>query len=163
MNNQNLVDTPAFNDQNAAAENAAPSFNDNNQFNNQVPQFNNQAPQFNNQAPQFNGQVPQYNQNANYGQPQYNQTPVYVNPVNEKKDPETLGGWIGVLLLSLIPCVNIIMLFVWAFGNWKPSLKNYARAQLIIVAVIVVLYIIAFVVFGAAVTSLISDLLYYSF
>lgn len=51
------------------------------------------------------------------------------SPVNEHV---TTGGWFGRILLSYIPIVGIIMLFVWAFGNTQQkSLQTWARAQLI--------------------------------
>ncbi|MGM0440174.1 MAG: hypothetical protein ACQEP8_03560 [Chlamydiota bacterium] len=48
----------------------------------------------------------------------------------------SLGEWIITLLIMCIPFVNIVMLFVWAFGsNTKPSKANWAKA-LIVLAVI---------------------------
>lgn len=71
-------------------------------------------------------------------------TPVYT------EEPVSLGTWIGILLLGMVPCVNIIMLFVWAFSEGKKSRQNYARAALIVAAIIIVLYILFAAVFGAA-------------
>lgn len=44
---------------------------------------------------------------------------------NELQAPVvSLGEWIVTYILCCIPCVNIIMLFVWAFGgNTNPSKK----------------------------------------
>ena len=48
----------------------------------------------------------------------------------------TFGQWLGTLLLLLIPCVNIILLLVWAFGNGPyKARQNFARAYLIFVAI----------------------------
>lgn len=55
----------------------------------------------------------------------------------------TMGDWVITILLSGIPIVNIVMLCVWAFGSGTPvSKKNYAKAQLIFVAIGVVLMIL---------------------
>ena len=54
----------------------------------------------------------------------------------------SMWHWVGYLLLMCIPCVNIILLFVFAFGNTNPNLKNWARAQLIMVAILIVLYLV---------------------
>ena len=63
----------------------------------------------------------------------------------------SVKDWLITWIIMLIPCVGLIMGIVWAFSN-KGNLnrKNYCRAYLIIVAAIVVLYIIAFIIFGAA-------------
>ncbi|HBU81955.1 MAG TPA: hypothetical protein DEF35_09980 [Paenibacillus sp.] len=50
------------------------------------------------------------------------------------------------LFLMMIPLVNIIMLFVWAFGDSNPSKANYAKASLLWAAIGIVVYILVFVV-----------------
>lgn len=61
----------------------------------------------------------------------YQQAPV--NAVDPTDMPVSIGAWIGVFVLNCIPLVNLIMLFVWAFSSTtKKSLKNYARAVLIL-------------------------------
>lgn len=68
--------------------------------------------------------------------------------VNNSSAPVvSFGDWIITLILLCIPCVNIIMLFVWGFGDSNPNKKNYARAMLIIMLVSFVLSLI----FGATV------------
>ncbi|UJF36234.1 hypothetical protein L0M14_02730 [Paenibacillus hexagrammi] len=59
------------------------------------------------------------------------------------------------ILLLAIPLVNIVMLFVWAFGGGaNPSKANYAKASLIWAAIGIVLYIIfGVIIFGAAMSS----------
>lgn len=53
--------------------------------------------------------------------------------------PMSLGDWLITIIIQAIPCVGIIMLFVWAFGNGNTSRKNYCRAALILTAVALVL------------------------
>jgi hypothetical protein len=103
------------------------------------------APQYNN-APQ-NG-APQYSAPQN-GAPQYS-APQYSAPAYE--EPLSLGSWVITLLLTVIPFVNIVMLFVWAFGNSPTSKKNWARAQLIFVLIGVVLMFL----FGASIAAMFS-------
>lgn len=56
--------------------------------------------------------------------------------------------WILTFILSAIPIVNIVMLFVWAFGDsTNPNKKNYARASLLLAAIFIVLYIVFAVLF----------------
>ena len=43
--------------------------------------------------------------------------------------PISIGNWIISLILTMIPIVNIIMLFVWAFSNGtNPTKANWAKA-----------------------------------
>lgn len=63
-----------------------------------------------------------------------------VNSENEK--PVSFGNWMGSMLLLLIPAIGpflfIVMMFVWAFGSDTPqSKKNWARASLIVIAIII--------------------------
>ncbi|NHN30563.1 hypothetical protein G9U52_12045 [Paenibacillus sp. S3N08] len=60
----------------------------------------------------------------------------------------TVKDWLLTLIVGIIPIVNIVMLFVWAFGgNANPNKSNYAKATLIIAAVVIVLYILAIIAF----------------
>ena len=60
--------------------------------------------------------------------------------------PMSFGDWIKTLLLLIIPIVNIILLFVWAFGDKaNVNKKNFSRAYLLLMAIAIVLYIIVFV------------------
>lgn len=71
----------------------------------------------------------------------------------------TLGDWIITLLILMIPCVNIIMLFVWAFGSSAPKSKaNYAKAELIMIGIGIVLGFIITLVMGASMAALISSI-----
>jgi len=59
---------------------------------------------------------------------------------SQENEPVSVGMWLGIFLINLIPCVGclvyMILMFVWAFGNnTKKSLKNFARAQLIILLI----------------------------
>ncbi|MBM3168808.1 MAG: hypothetical protein FJZ76_05985 [Bacteroidetes bacterium] len=58
--------------------------------------------------------------------------------------------WLITYLIASIPLVGIVMLFVWAFGSsTNPSKSNWAKASLIWIAIITVIYFI----FGAALVA----------
>ncbi len=63
----------------------------------------------------------------------------------------TVGEWFITILITAIPLVGLIMLFVWAFSTGtNPAKGNWAKAMLIWAAIIVVLYIILFATVGMA-------------
>lgn len=67
------------------------------------------------------------------------------------------SDWVITLLLLAIPLVNIIMLFVWAFGSGtNPSKANFAKAALIWALIAIVIYAFIALVFGAAMFSAFS-------
>ncbi len=67
----------------------------------------------------------------------------------------TLGEWIVTMLLMIVPFVNIVLLFIWAFGsNTKISKSNWAKATLIMMAVGFVLGI----VFSTAMAGIFSSI-----
>jgi len=54
----------------------------------------------------------------------------------------SVSDWLIVYLITLIPIVNIIMLFVWAFGsNTNRTQSNWAKGNLILFAIILSLYL----------------------
>jgi hypothetical protein len=64
------------------------------------------------------------------------------------------GDWVLTYLITAIPIVGLVMLFVWAFGNnTNPSKANWAKASLIWAAIIIGLYILVIAMFGAAFLS----------
>ena len=73
-------------------------------------------------------------------------------PVISTKD------WVITLLIRIIPVVGFIMLFVWAFGsNDNPNRANWAKAALIMIAIGIVLSIIFFAIFGAAIATFVMN------
>jgi hypothetical protein len=63
----------------------------------------------------------------------------------------TVGEWFITILITAIPLVGLIMLFVWAFSTGtNPAKGNWAKAMLIWAAIVVVLYIILFATLGMA-------------
>ncbi|MEK5039730.1 hypothetical protein [Sporosarcina sp. FSL K6-3457] len=78
-------------------------------------------------------------QNESTGQQQYQ---------NNRYPEMTVGNWVVTLLLLAIPIVNLIMLFIWAFGD-KSAKTTFAKAYLIWTAIglaLAVIYIVFVVV-----------------
>ncbi|MDD2955176.1 MAG: zinc ribbon domain-containing protein [Oscillospiraceae bacterium] len=68
-------------------------------------------------------------------------------PAGSKYAPVSLGGWIGIMLLLMLPLVNVVLLIVWACGGCKKvNKRNFARASLILMVVCLILSVIAGVV-----------------
>lgn len=56
-------------------------------------------------------------------------------------EPVSMKEWLITLLIMCIPLVNMVMPFVWAFGGGaNPSKANFFKAQLIVVAIGIVLW-----------------------
>ena len=75
-------------------------------------------------------------------------------PIDDKA-PISVGGWIGRSLIPLIPLVGgivyLIMLFIWSGDTTKEeTFRNWAKAQLIVMAIAIVLTIILAIAFGSA-------------
>ena len=65
--------------------------------------------------------------------------------------PVKTGEWVLTFLITTIPIVGFIMLFVWAFGNGTNESKaNWAKASLIWFAIIIGIYVLFALIFGAA-------------
>lgn len=79
-------------------------------------------------------------------------------PENNPTPVITVADWMITLLIKAIPLVNIIMLFVWAFGSGNnPNKANWAKAVLIWLAIGSVLAVIIVVIFGAALMGLLES------
>lgn len=71
----------------------------------------------------------------------------------------SIKDWMITILIAAIPIVGFIMLFVWGFGGGavNPNKQNWAKATLLWFAIIIGLYIVFFMVFGAAFLSNYKD------
>jgi len=73
-------------------------------------------------------------------------------PFQKQAEEVTLGDWMITILLSAIPVVNLVMLFLWAFGSsTNPSKANWAKATLIWMVIGIVLAILFVVIIGTAI------------
>lgn len=69
--------------------------------------------------------------------------PIYPTQAPQPQEEMSMGEWVRILLLTLIPIVNIVLLCVWAFDSTsRPTKRNWARAQLIVAAVAAVIALV---------------------
>jgi len=94
----------------------------------------------------------------NYNNEQQFQQPVYAAP---EKAVMSVGEWLITTLVLVLPCVGLIMAFVWAFGNGNENRKNYCRAWLIWQAIAIVLSIIFSAILGSVFAALMNSMMYY--
>ncbi len=65
------------------------------------------------------------------------------NSVDNNPEPVTMQEWLITMLILMIPIVNLVMPFVWAFGGGaNPSKANFFKAQLIFMVIGIILWFI---------------------
>jgi ABC-type multidrug transport system permease subunit len=78
-------------------------------------------------------------------------------PDVEFEEPVGVGEWMLTTLVMMIPLVNIIMMFVWAFSSkTKKSKSNYFKAALIwaliwlgvVVVILIAFAIVVLIIYG---------------
>ena len=130
----------------------------------QQPYYNNAPPPYYDNAQQqsyYNAppQQPYYD----HQQPQqqyYNQPPMLYPGQFVDNSVMKISSWLGILLMMLIPCAGIIMLFVWAFGNGNENRKNFCKAYLIYIAILLGIYLLLVIFFTALGISMANGLYY---
>ncbi len=118
----------------------------------------------NNQEQYQSQQQYQYQQQPSQQQyqPQYPQQPQY-NSFGEELAPVVkVSDWIVTAILLAIPIVNIVMLFVWAFGDGtNKSKSNYCKAALILMAIGIGIAILFSILTAVACSSALSSFSHY--
>ena len=70
----------------------------------------------------------------------------------QSKSVLSIKDWVITLIITAIPLVGFIMLFVWGFGSGTNENKaNFAKAALIVYAIMIGIYMLFMLVFGAAI------------
>ncbi len=122
---------------------------------------------FYDQEPKTNVEPP-FQQQTTYQDQTYQQQPyqqnVYQQAGNSNftaqpymEEPMSVSDWMLTMLVMCIPCVNIIMMFVWAFSNSEKKTKsNYFKAALIWVAIAIGISVLLSVVVGISAASIAS-------
>lgn len=82
--------------------------------------------------------------NSSYGQYQQYQPYGGQQPYNdsglELEEPVKISEWVLTFVIMAVPCVNLIMMFVWAFSSSeKKSKSNFFKAYLIFFGIMMVL------------------------
>lgn len=117
-----------------------------------------------------NGDQGQYQQQQPYQQPYqqqpyqqpYQQQQPYQSGDSELEEPVSFADWMVTTLILCIPCLNIIMMFVWAFGSGtKKSKSNYFKAMLVWALISIVLIIVFVATYGAIFFSALGGSGYY--
>lgn len=125
----------------------------------------NAAPQVpESEAPVQAAPQPQYQQYQPAPQPIYAMPPQFnEDMLPEEYKPVSVGKYIGYSILFSIPVVGFIMLLVTAFsGSTNKSLKNYARAMLVMMVIGTILGAIIGALIGILGLSAIdSGMMYY--
>ena len=79
------------------------------------------------------------------------------SPIYNSQDtaPISIGDWMITILISFIPLLGLIMLFVWGFSaGTNPNKANWAKASLIWVAIG---YFIIFLFWGTIFAALMAS------
>ena len=135
-------------DQDAGYENLGSGYGSQSQYQNSG--YDSQ-PQYQNSG--YDSQ-PQY-QNNGYGGSVYQDLPQGGYEQN-LEEPVSMGEWVLLLvLLMFVPCVNIILLFVWGFGKKeKKSKSNFCKAALIMMGIMMVIYFVILIFAGVGMAAL---------
>lgn len=92
------------------------------------------------------------------GGQQFQSQPVYQEGLEE---PVKMGEWLIALLIMMIPCVNIVMMFVWAFSKGdKKSKSNFFKAYLVYFAIMIGISIVLYATVFATIMASYSSLMY---
>ena len=109
----------------------------------------------------YQQQAPSQNYGQQSYQPYQQQQPYQqtyqqsYQPDSDLEEPVSFGDWMLSILLMMIPCVNIFMMFVWAFGSGtKKSKSNYFKAVLVWTLIWTVLSVIFMIGLGGMIAAL---------
>ncbi len=63
--------------------------------------------------------------------------------INERdQNSISVGSWMWMMFVTAVPCIGLLMIFIWAFTGENESRKNYFRALLAWVGVFIVLFLV---------------------
>lgn len=72
-------------------------------------------------------------------------------------DEMTVSAWLMTMVITGLPVIGLIMLFVWGFGSDTPLVKrNYCKAMLIIYAIWLVVIIFLIVFFAISIANAVN-------
>jgi uncharacterized integral membrane protein len=71
-----------------------------------------------------------------------------LNSKQEDRNFVSVGSWMGMMFVTAIPVIGLLMILVWAFSGENESRKNYFRAILSWILILVLLGVAAGVAIG---------------
>ena len=74
------------------------------------------------------------------GTMQQSYVPAHQRPFDER--PMSVGQWLGTLVVASIPLVGLVVLFCWAFGAGNLNRKNWSRAALLLMLILLGIYML---------------------
>lgn len=76
-----------------------------------------------------------------------------------RKGDTAVSDWLITLVIMMIPLINFVMLFVWAFGGngEKVSRANWAKATLLLMLVIAGMYFLLASILGIGLISILNN------
>ncbi|MEF9973876.1 MAG: hypothetical protein RR296_02260 [Clostridia bacterium] len=77
---------------------------------------------------------------------------------NIKRRDISVLNWLGTLFLSIIPGVNLVMFFVWAFASKRATKRHFAIAALILTVLLLVVGVLACALYGDAIVGFLERL-----
>src|ERR1700690_89857 len=66
-----------------------------------------------------------------------------INSKQEDSNYVSVGSWMGMMFVTAIPVIGLLMVLVWAFSGENQSRKNYYRAILSWLLILVLLVVAA--------------------
>ncbi len=71
----------------------------------------------------------------------------------------SVKDWAITLFITGLPIIGLIMLFVWGFGSGTNVNKaNFAKGALILAAIMIAIYAVIMMIFGAAILSTMGNM-----
>ncbi|MGM0581993.1 MAG: hypothetical protein ACQETL_15020 [Bacteroidota bacterium] len=75
----------------------------------------------------------------------------------ENTSPLSTKDWLITLIITAIPIIGFIMLFVWAFsGGTNVNKANWAKAALLLMAILIALSFLISLIFGVGLFALVN-------
>lgn len=118
------------------------------------------------QNPQNSGynynQQNNYNYQDNYSYNTGNNGNYNTYESGQDTSPMSMGDWILTILAAMIPCGGIVIYFIWAFSkSTNINRRNFCRAQLVIMGIVLAIYLIFVVLFGTMIFSAFDSGMFY--
>ena len=80
----------------------------------------------------------------------YENVTVETTLIESGERPVSVGGWLGTMLLSCVPILNVILWLIWAFAAKRASRRTFSIACLILTGALLLLALLAVSFFGTS-------------